>query len=85
MDGDGADDPREIAKLLEPIRSGRYDFVIGSRARGKREPEASLGTSLRRPSGRLGHAARLRRALHRHVRVPSHQARRTAGLGMREN
>jgi glycosyltransferase involved in cell wall biosynthesis len=38
MDGDGADDPREIAKLLEPIRSGRYDFVIGSRARGKREP-----------------------------------------------
>ena len=34
MDGDGADDPREIAKLLEPITSGRYDFVIGSRARG---------------------------------------------------
>jgi glycosyltransferase involved in cell wall biosynthesis len=38
MDGDGADDPQEIARLLEPIRSGRYDFVIGSRARGKREP-----------------------------------------------
>jgi glycosyltransferase involved in cell wall biosynthesis len=38
MDGDGADDPREIAGLLEPIRSGHYDFVIGSRARGKREP-----------------------------------------------
>ena len=38
MDGDGADDPREIARLVEPIRSGRYDFVIGSRARGKREP-----------------------------------------------
>ena len=38
MDGDGADDPREIATLVEPIRSGRYDFVIGSRARGKREP-----------------------------------------------
>jgi glycosyltransferase involved in cell wall biosynthesis len=38
MDGDGADDPRGIAALVEPIRSGRYDFVIGSRARGKREP-----------------------------------------------
>ena len=38
MDGDGADDPQGIAGLLEPIRSGRFDFVIGSRARGKREP-----------------------------------------------
>jgi glycosyltransferase involved in cell wall biosynthesis len=38
MDGDGADDPNGIAELVEPIRSGRYDFVIGSRARGKREP-----------------------------------------------
>jgi glycosyltransferase involved in cell wall biosynthesis len=38
IDGDGADDPRAIVKLVEPIRSGRCDFVIGSRARGKREP-----------------------------------------------
>src|SRR5216684_2663433 len=38
MDGDGADDPQSIAALVEPIRSGRYDFVIGSRVRGKREP-----------------------------------------------
>jgi glycosyltransferase involved in cell wall biosynthesis len=38
MDGDGADDPRGIARLVEPIRSGHYDFVIGSRARGRREP-----------------------------------------------
>jgi glycosyltransferase involved in cell wall biosynthesis len=38
MDGDGADDPHAIARLVEPIRSGRYDFVIGSRARGQREP-----------------------------------------------
>lgn len=37
MDGDGADDPQAIAKLVEPIASGLYDFVIGSRARGKRE------------------------------------------------
>jgi glycosyltransferase involved in cell wall biosynthesis len=38
MDGDGADDPRAIARLVEPIRAGRYDFVIASRARGRREP-----------------------------------------------
>ena len=37
MDGDGADNPESIARLVEPIRSGSYDFVIGSRARGKRE------------------------------------------------
>jgi glycosyltransferase involved in cell wall biosynthesis len=38
MDGDGADDPAAIAKLVEPIRAGRYDFAIASRARGRREP-----------------------------------------------
>jgi len=38
MDGDGADDPAAIAALVEPIRSDAYDFVIASRARGKREP-----------------------------------------------
>jgi glycosyltransferase involved in cell wall biosynthesis len=38
MDGDGADDPAAIAALVAPIRAGNYDFVIGSRARGEREP-----------------------------------------------
>jgi glycosyltransferase involved in cell wall biosynthesis len=38
MDGDGADDPSAIAALVEPIRSSAYDFVIASRARGKRQP-----------------------------------------------
>jgi glycosyltransferase involved in cell wall biosynthesis len=42
MDGDGADDPAGIAALVEPIRSGAFDFVIASRARGKREP-GSIG------------------------------------------
>ena len=37
MDGDGADDPAAIATLVAPIRSGAYDFVIASRARGARE------------------------------------------------
>jgi glycosyltransferase involved in cell wall biosynthesis len=38
MDGDGADDPAAIAALVDPIRAGDCDFVIASRARGKREP-----------------------------------------------
>jgi glycosyltransferase involved in cell wall biosynthesis len=38
MDGDGADDPACIAALVEPIRDGSFDFVIGSRLRGTREP-----------------------------------------------
>jgi glycosyltransferase involved in cell wall biosynthesis len=38
MDGDGADDPASIAALVAPIRSSAFDFVIGSRARGVREP-----------------------------------------------
>ncbi len=37
MDGDGADDPAAIAKMVAAIRSGAFDFVIGSRARGERE------------------------------------------------
>jgi hypothetical protein len=38
MDGDGADDPASLAALVAPIHAGAYDFVIGSRARGAREP-----------------------------------------------
>jgi glycosyltransferase involved in cell wall biosynthesis len=38
MDGDGADDAAALDDLVAPIRSGLFDFVIGSRARGKREP-----------------------------------------------
>ena len=38
MDGDGADDPVAIASMVQAITSGGYDFVIGSRARGNREP-----------------------------------------------
>jgi glycosyltransferase involved in cell wall biosynthesis len=37
LDGDGSDCPELIPTLLEPILSGAYDFVIGSRTRGERE------------------------------------------------
>jgi glycosyltransferase involved in cell wall biosynthesis len=38
MDGDGADEPSNIATLVQPILRGDYDFVIGSRVRGDRAP-----------------------------------------------
>jgi glycosyltransferase involved in cell wall biosynthesis len=38
MDGDGADDPAAIPAMVDPIRAGAYDFVIASRARGRRDP-----------------------------------------------
>lgn len=48
VDGDGSDDPADLPALLEPIASGRADFVVGSRARGEREtgaltPQARVG------------------------------------------
>ena len=42
MDGDGADDPASIGALVAPIGSGDFDFVVGSRLRGTREP-GSIG------------------------------------------
>jgi len=38
LDGDGSDIPAFIPQLVEPIAQKTYDFVIGSRTRGVREP-----------------------------------------------
>jgi glycosyltransferase involved in cell wall biosynthesis len=38
LDGDGSDCPEMMDQLVGPIISGTYDFVIGSRTRGRREP-----------------------------------------------
>ena len=43
MDGDGADDPDAIEKIVAALRLGGYDFVIGSRTRGKREDASMAG------------------------------------------
>lgn len=51
MDGDGADDPAMIAALVDPLRRGTQDFVIGSRTRGPREPGAMSWTQV--VAGRL--------------------------------
>jgi glycosyltransferase involved in cell wall biosynthesis len=38
LDGDGADRADLAPVLVAPIRAGTYDFVVGSRVRGEREP-----------------------------------------------
>ncbi|MEO0983184.1 MAG: glycosyltransferase family 2 protein [Pseudomonadota bacterium] len=40
LDGDGADAPEQMHGLIDPIREGRADLVIGSRALGAAEPGA---------------------------------------------
>ena len=40
LDGDFADDPSELGWVVEPIRAGAADLVIGSRTLGEREPGA---------------------------------------------
>ncbi len=37
LDGDAADDPDDLPRLLEPLLSGEADLVVGSRALGSRE------------------------------------------------
>ena len=38
LDGDGADCPEFMSQLVDPIASQSFDFVIGSRTRGQRQP-----------------------------------------------
>ena len=40
LDADGADVPGELPRLLDPLRAGRADLVIGSRVLGETEPGA---------------------------------------------
>jgi glycosyltransferase involved in cell wall biosynthesis len=43
LDGDGSDIGEQAARLVDPIIAGRFDLVLGSRVRGRREP-GSLAT-----------------------------------------
>ena len=64
-----------IGALVAPIRAGKYDFVIGSRVRGEREPGSMAGISAGRVARGLADVVALRRSLHRHVRLPRDQSR----------
>src|SRR5262249_39363505 len=85
LDGDGSDRPELISTLLAPILEGSYDFVIGSRTRGEREPGGVSAHQI--PAGYL--AGALMRLLYgvRYTDMCAFRViRREAldGLGMRE-
>ena len=85
LDGDGSDCPELIPRLVAPIAEGRYDFVIGSRARGIREPGSMAAHQLL--AGRLiGAAMRLLYGVGYTDMCPFRAIRRDAlmRLGMRE-
>ncbi len=46
LDGDGSDLTAELPAIAGPVLDGRYDFVIGSRTRGQREPGSMLASQL---------------------------------------
>ena len=46
LDGDGSDVTSELPALATPVLTGRYDFVIGSRIRGQREPGSLLASQV---------------------------------------
>jgi glycosyltransferase involved in cell wall biosynthesis len=85
LDGDGSDCPELIPALIGPIAEGRYDFVIGSRTRGAREPGSMTPHQIL--AGRtLGAGMRLLYGVGYTDMAPFRAIRRTAllDLGMRE-
>lgn len=46
LDGDGSDVTTELPFIARPVLDGRYDFVIGSRIRGQREPGSMLASQV---------------------------------------
>lgn len=85
IDGDGSDRPDMIPSLLEPIESGRADFVLGSRLRGEREP-GSLGAAQIVAGHLAGFLIRLLYGVRFTDMSPFRAIRRDAleGLGMAE-
>ncbi len=46
LDGDGSDVPAEIPALAAQVLAGNYDFAIGSRIRGPRDPGSLLASQV---------------------------------------
>jgi glycosyltransferase involved in cell wall biosynthesis len=85
LDGDGSDRPELIPSIVAPIAEGRYDFVIGSRTRGQREPGSMTAHQLL--AGRvIGAAVRLLYGVQYTDMCPFRAIRRDVlmRLGMRE-
>jgi glycosyltransferase involved in cell wall biosynthesis len=85
LDGDGSDRPELIPLLVTPITDGDYDFVIGSRTRGTRQPGSMNAHQI--IAGRvIGAAVRLLYGVRYTDMCPFRAIRRDAlmRLGMRD-
>jgi glycosyltransferase involved in cell wall biosynthesis len=85
MDGDGSDCPEFMPDVVGPVARGEYDFVLGSRVRGRREP-GSLNLSQLVAAKLAGWLIRLRYGVSYTDMSPFRAIRADAlaGLGMRE-
>jgi glycosyltransferase involved in cell wall biosynthesis len=85
LDGDGSDRPELIPALIAPIVEDRYDFVIGSRTRGRRE-RGSMSPHQIVAGYVIGAVLRLLYGVRYTDMCPFRAIRRDAllGLGMRE-
>jgi glycosyltransferase involved in cell wall biosynthesis len=85
LDGDGSDCPELIPLLLEPLLTGDYGFIIGSRTRGQRE-RGSMSAHQILAGYLAGAALRLLYGVRFTDMCPFRAIRRDAllGLGMRE-
>ena len=84
MDGDGANRGDLIARIVEPMRQGEYDFVIASRAREEREPGSMAWHQLLAGHSRVSGCGCFTGCTHRYVRLSSNSPRLLDRLGMRE-
>jgi glycosyltransferase involved in cell wall biosynthesis len=85
LDGDGSDCPEFMQRMINPIIARTHDFVIGSRARGRREPGSMNFQQLF--AGRLaGALVSILYGVHYTDMCPFRAIRRDAlaSLGMRE-
>ncbi len=83
--GDGSDDPAELQRVTDPVRDGRADLVVGSRARGFVEPGA-MHWAQRAGNLAVTSALSLRFAMRCTDLGPYRAMRRSAlmGLGLRD-
>ena len=85
LDGDGSDMPEQMGALVQPILTGRHDFVLGSRILGRRERGSMIFHQV--IAGYLiGFLVRLLYGVHYTDMGPFRAIRRDAlqSLGMRE-
>jgi len=85
IDGDGSDDPADLARIVAPVLAGEKDFVIGSRLAGERE-SGSMGVHQALAGYLAGRVIRLLYGVRYTDMGPLRAIRRDVleGLGMQE-